>query len=68
MVHLGASKSSNHSWSQVIKTMIKSNSSTGMENNDNFVNRVLSMMELKRNDEFFNFTVKKDIIGKVVMP
>ena len=68
VVPQGASKSRNHSWSQAIKTMIESNASTVMENNDNFANRVLSIMELKHNDELFNFTVKKDITGKVVMP
>ena len=62
------SNSKNFSLIQVVKTIIEHNSSIDTYNNDNFVRRVLSMMELKHNEELFNFTVKKVIAGNLVMP
>ena len=50
------------------KKIIDSNETSDVELNDSFVDSLLGMIELKYNDQFFDFTVKKDITKRETTP
>ena len=55
----------NNSTNQPRHTFYCSNETSDAELNESFVDSLLGMIELKHNDRFFNFTVKKGCCQKI---
>ena len=60
----GSSKTSNFRRAKVFNEITHSNNSSKEEDRDNFVNRVLTAIDVKCNEEFVNHTISKGYFAK----
>ena len=60
----GSSKTSNFRRAKVINEIIHSNNTSKEEDRDDFVNRVLTTIDIKYNEEFVNYTISKGYFTK----
>jgi hypothetical protein len=59
-----SSKTSNFRRAKVINEIIHSNNTSKEEDRDDFVNRVLTTIDIKYNEEFVNYTISKAYFTK----